>query len=110
MGVHVPIALTEALRRSGLDVLTSQDDGTATSDDERLLARAAELGRILFSQDQDFLRIAAQWQRHGHPFPGILFSAQQGVSLGVLTGDLELILVCCEPEELESRVVYLPLR
>ncbi len=56
MDVHIPMFVTEALRRSGLDVLTSQDDGTATLDDERLLARAVELGRILFSQDQDFLK------------------------------------------------------
>jgi hypothetical protein len=54
MDVHVPIVVTESLRRKGLDVLTSQDDGTATLDDETLLARASELGRVLFSQDQDF--------------------------------------------------------
>ena len=69
--VHVPIAVTEALRRRGLDVLTSQDDGTTTVDDDSLLARAAELGRVLFSQDQDFLRIATQWQQQGRPFPGV---------------------------------------
>ena len=57
--VHVPIVVTESLRRRGLDVLTSQDDGTDTQDDEVLLTRATELGRILFTQDQDFLRIAA---------------------------------------------------
>ena len=36
MDVHVPIVVTESLRRKGLDVLTSQDDGTATLDDETL--------------------------------------------------------------------------
>ena len=69
MDVHVPMAVTETLRRRGLDILTSQDDGTATRDDEGLLARAAELGRVLFSQDQDFLRIAAEWQRRVAPSP-----------------------------------------
>jgi predicted nuclease of predicted toxin-antitoxin system len=110
MDVHAPMAVTEALRRKGLDVLTSQDDGTATQDDEALLTRADELGRVLFSQDQDFLRIAAGWQRAGRPFAGVLFAAQQGVSLGRLADDLELLLTCCEPEELRDRVTYLPLR
>jgi hypothetical protein len=111
MDVHLPIAVTEALRRRGLDILTSQDDGTTTHDDEPLLARATELGgRLLFSQDRDFLRIAAEWQRQGRPFPGILFAPQQGVSLGRLADDLELVLTCCAPEELHSRVTYLPLR
>lgn len=110
MDVHVAIAVTEGLRRRGLDVLTSQDDGTSTLDDEALLLRAAELGRVLFTQDQDFLAIACDWQRRGRPFAGVVFAAQQGVSLGVLVGDLELILSCCEPAELWGRVTYLPLR
>lgn len=108
--VHVPVAVTESLRRRGLDVLTSQDDGTATLDDEVLLARATELGRVLFSQDHDFLRIAAEWQRDGRRFVGLVFAAQQGVSLGRLADDLELLLTCCEPDELRDRVTYLPLR
>ena len=110
MDVHVPMAVTEALRRGGLDILTSQDDGTATEDDEALLVRATQLGRVLFSQDQDFLVIAAEWQREGRRFAGILFAAQQGVSLGRLAADLELLLTCCEPDELRDRVTYLPLR
>ena len=110
MDVHVPMAVTEALRRRGLDILTSQDDGTAVQDDERLLARATDLGRLFFSQDQDFLRIAAEWQRAGRPFVGVLFAAQQGVSLGLLADDLELLLTCCEPAELQNLVTYLPLR
>jgi hypothetical protein len=108
--VHVPIALTESLRRRGLDVLTSQGDGTATRDDPALLARANELGRILFSQDQDFLKIATDWQRSGRTFVGIVYAVQQGASLGRLAGELELLLTCCEPEELRDRVTYLPLR
>jgi hypothetical protein len=110
MDVHVPIVVTEALRRRGLDVLTSQNDGTATLVDELLLARATELGRILFTQDQDFLRIAADSQREGRSFLGVVFAAQQGVSLGRLADDLELLLTCCEPQELRDRVTYLPLR
>ena len=110
MDVHVPISVTSALRRKGLNILTSQDDGTGTLDDESLLARATELDRALFSQDQDFLHIAAEWQRTGRSFVGLLFAAQQVVSLGRLADDLELFLTCCEPEETRNRVIYLPLR
>jgi predicted nuclease of predicted toxin-antitoxin system len=109
MDVHVPMVVTDSLRRRGLDVLTSQDDGTITLADDLLLARAGELGRLLFTQDQDFLRIAADSQRVGHTFPGIVFAAQQAVSLGRLADDLELLLTCCVPDELRGRVTYLPL-
>jgi|APFre7841882724_1041349.scaffolds.fasta_scaffold333574_1 predicted nuclease of predicted toxin-antitoxin system len=69
MDVHVPKVLTDALRRHGLDVLTSQEDGTTRADDPDLLARATALGRVLFTQDQDFLRIAAEWQQQQFPAP-----------------------------------------
>jgi len=109
MDVHIPMVITQTLRRRGLDVLTSQEDKRTTADDDSLLARATELGRILFSQDQDFLRIAAEWRSRGRSFPGIVFAAQRGVSLGGLARDLELLLTCCEAEELRDRVTYLPL-
>jgi hypothetical protein len=67
--VHVPLAVTAGLRRRGLDVLTSQEDGTTREAEEDLLSRAAELGRTLLTQDQDFLRITAAWQRQGRDFP-----------------------------------------
>lgn len=110
MDVHAPMVVTQTLRRRGLDVLTSQEDGPPLADDDSLLARAAELGRVLFSQDQDFLRIAAEWRDRGQSFPGIIFAAQRGASLGGLAQDLELLLTCCEPSELRDHVTYLPLR
>ena len=56
MDHHVDIAITSGLRRRGVDVLTCQDDGTTTWDDDRLLDRATQLGRVLFSQDDDGFR------------------------------------------------------
>jgi len=37
MDVHVPQAITDQLRRRGVDVLTTHDDGTDTLADEELL-------------------------------------------------------------------------
>ena len=82
MDVHIPSAITAGLRRRNIDVLTSQEDGTREVDDVSLLQRATGLGRILFSQDQDLLEIASAWQHTGQSFVGLVFSAQQGVSIG----------------------------
>ena len=59
MDVHVPHAITRGLRRRGVDVLTAQEDGATEMLDPDLLDRAASLGRILFTRDQDLLAIAA---------------------------------------------------
>ena len=75
-----------------------------------LLQRATELERVLFSQDTDLLALADAWQAAQRDFPGVIFAAQTGVSLGRLVDDLELLATCAEPEELANRVIHLPLR
>jgi hypothetical protein len=109
MDVHIPLLITEGLRRRNIDVLTSQEDGTAELDDEPLLDRATAPGRLLFTQDQDFLRMASIRQGTGIPFAGILFAHQQGASLGRLIEDIEIIASCEESGEFANRVTYLPL-
>jgi hypothetical protein len=41
-------------------------------EDPRLLDRAGELGRVLFSQDEDLLIEAARRQREGIHFAGVI--------------------------------------
>ena len=60
MDVHVPAAITRGLLLRGVDVLTAQLDGTTELEDPGLLDRATELGRVLFSQDDDLLAEAAK--------------------------------------------------
>lgn len=110
MEVHIPAAITDGVRRCGLDVLTSQEDGTRTADDEPLLTRAATLGRLLVTYDEDFLTIAAQWQGTGKHFPGILFASPMGISIGRLIADIHLVAEVCPAEEVADRVIYLPLK
>lgn len=69
MDVHVPQAITEQLRRRGVDVLAAIDDGQAATPDEELLGRAHELGRVLFTQDIRFKALAETWQRKGELSP-----------------------------------------
>lgn len=109
MDVHIPAAITAGLIRRKIDVLTSQDDGTREVEDEDLLQRATDLGRLLFSQDQDLIRIARQWQRDGQFFVGLVFSDQQGESIGQCIEDIELLALCCSEEEVANQVIFLPL-
>lgn len=109
MDVHVPRAITNQLRLRGVDVLTAQVDGTGQSTDEKLLERATELGRVLFSRDDDLVRLAAQHQSTGVEFAGVVFAHQLQVSIGRCVEDLEMIAKICEPNDLQNRVEFLPL-
>jgi hypothetical protein len=109
MDVHVPRAVTTALRLRSLDVLTAQEDGTEQEDDDRLLQRATELGRVLVSQDEDLLREGARLLRENSDFSGIVYAHQLRVTIGQMVEDLDLIARATSREEWRGRIEYLPI-
>jgi hypothetical protein len=109
MDVHVPASVSEGLRRKQIDVRTAQEDSPGRMPDEDLLTRATAVGRVLLTQDADFLKIAAGWQQQDIAFSGILFAAQ-GTPIGRLIEDAELCLAGMTADEFRSRLIHLPLR
>ena len=109
MDVHVRRAVTAALRLRSIDVLTAQEDGAAQLDDDRLLQRATDLGRILVSQDEDLLREGARRLRQGKDFSGIVYAHQLRVTIGQMVEDLELIAAVTSNDEWSGKIVYLPI-
>ena len=107
--VHVPIAIADALRLRDVDVLTAQEDGAAELEDPRLLDRATELNRVLFTQDKGFLREANRRQQKGEGFSGIVYAHQLNVTIGECVTDLEIIAKASEPHEWTGRVEHLAL-
>lgn len=107
--VHVRLAVANGLRLRGVDVLRAQEDGTTELADPRLLDRASELGRLLFTQDRDLLREETRRQRAGEHFSGIVYAHQLEVRIGDCVNNLEIIAKDSEPEEWIGRVEYLPL-
>ena len=90
MDVHVPLAITTELRLRRVDVLTAQEDRAAQFKDPELLDRALALGRVLVTQDTDFLREASHRHAQSIPFAGIVFIPQLDLTIGRSVADLEL--------------------
>ncbi len=109
MDHHVPSAVTEGLRLRGVDVLTCLEDGTSALEDAPLLQRASEVGRVLFSQDADLLRVAREWQETGRDFAGLFYGHQLQLTVGQAVRDLELAVRVLEADDMRNRVEYLPL-
>lgn len=109
MDENVHGAITRGLRQRGVDVRTAQGDIPASTPDELVLDRATELGRLLFTQDEDLLREVAQRQRTGRRFSGVVFAAQSDVPVGRCVEDLALIAYAGLPEEFADAVRFLPL-
>lgn len=109
MDVHIPKAITVGLRLRDVDVLTAQEDGSATLSDPELLDRAQALNRVLFTFDDDLLMEASRRQHESLSFAGIIFAHPLRVSIGKCVNDLEMIAQAGMPEDLMNRVEYLPL-
>jgi hypothetical protein len=109
MDVHVPAAITRGLLLRGVDVLAAQIDGTAELPDAALLDRATELGRPLFSQDEDLLVEATLRQGNGRHFSGVIYGHQLELTIGRAIRDLELLAQAGDAEDFAERIEYLPL-
>jgi hypothetical protein len=109
MDHHIPRAITIGLRLRDVDVVTAYEDGTNELDDPSLLDRAAMLGRVLFTMDDDLLLEAARRQSAEIHFAGIIYAHQLRISIGACVHDLEIVAKAADPAELEDTVLFLPL-
>jgi predicted nuclease of predicted toxin-antitoxin system len=100
--VHVPRSVTLALRRRGIDVLTAQDCRLERAKDDEHLALAAREGRVLVTQDSDFLILSATGVSHA----GIAY-VRQGVPIGRMISGLLLIYNVLTADDMMNRVEYL---
>ena len=110
MDQHIPRAITVGLRLRGIDVITAFEDKASEMNDSELLNRASELGRVLFTQDDDLLAEAANRQKNGILFQGVIYAHQLRISIGACVSDLEIIVKAANPNELVSTVIFLPLK
>lgn len=108
MDEHVPWPITKGLRDRGVDVLTVQEDDHEMAEDDVVLDRATELGRVLFTWDKDFCSIASGKHAAGEPFSGVITTTPRSASYRQCIESLKLISQCCEPDELASKVSWLP--
>jgi predicted nuclease of predicted toxin-antitoxin system len=106
---NIPRAIASGLRTRGVNLVTAMEDGMDRAADPAVLDRATELGRALFSMDQDMLVEAARRQGVGLPFAGVIFAGMTDVSIGTCVHDLEIIAKAGEPDDLRSCVLFLPL-
>mgnify|MGYP001562075180 CR=1 FL=1 len=65
---HIPYQVVEGLRRRGVDVVTVQEVDLRAAEDEVVLEVARQQGRVLYTNDTDFLRHHAAGIHHAGIF------------------------------------------
>ena len=99
---HVGRAIVNGLRQRGMDVLTAAEAGLLSSDDAEHVKRARDEARVVFTQDEDFLRLHASGIEHS----GIAY-APQGTPIGEIIRGLTLIHGVLAADEMRGHVEYL---
>lgn len=99
---HVSRAVIQGLRQRGVDVLSLPEAGMLGATDEQHLAFAIEQERVIFTQDADFLRMAAAGSVHY----GIVY-APQTRTIGDIVRGLMLIYQIISQEEMIGKIEYL---
>ncbi len=69
--------LVKALRRAGWDVVRGVDTFPENTLDPEHFEKAAELGRVLVTNDQPLVDIAHQWLKEGRLFKGMITWPQE---------------------------------
>ena len=100
---HVSPAIARALRQRGIDVITAHEAELLGASDVQHLARAYAEGRVMVTQDDDFLSLHHEQQPHA----GIAHCKQGSRSIGQIVASLALIYEVLEPHEMVGRVEYL---
>lgn len=100
---HAHPEVAHALRRRGIDVTTAAEAGLLAASDEQHLEFAMREGRVLFTNDADFLRMAAKDIQHS----GIAYCQRNRRTVGQIVAALELMHLVLTEDQMRGRVEYL---
>ena len=106
---NVRAAIASGLRHRGVDVLVAYEDGYAQAADSMVLERATKLGRVAFTNDDDFLFVAHEWQKAGRMFAGVIYVHQMRLTVGQTIAQLEILAKAGNLADFANRIEYLPL-
>ena len=98
----MPNAVAAALRRRGIDVITTPEAGLLAAPDTMQLEHARQNGRVLATQDGDFLGL-----HHRESHAGIAYCQQGSRSIGEIVAGLVLIHEAFSAERMVDHVEYI---
>lgn len=96
-------AIAIALRPYGIDVATTIEQGLRTRADDEHWRHCLPEGRVIVTDDTDFLRLAASTPDH----PGVIFCRRKDHTIGEIIEFLQLVHGVFEAHEMRGRVEYL---
>jgi predicted nuclease of predicted toxin-antitoxin system len=96
-------AIADGLRRRGIDVTVSVQANLISATDREQLAYAHAQGRVIFTQDRDFLELHYSGVKHS----GIVYAIKGSRTTGEILRNLILIWEVLTPDDMIGNLEYL---
>ena len=90
------------MRHRGIDVTTTTDADLVGVDDLQQLEYARAEGRVIFTQDSDFLRLHSE----GHAHAGIVFATSGSREVGEIVRFLCLLHDCVSTQDMAGNIEF----
>ncbi len=103
----VDARVVAGLRRRRIDVMSAADAGLLGASDEAHFERATELGRVMVTNDHDFLGMVHERIEARQSHPGLLFLLP-GTSVGAAIRGLALAVEVLEPADMRTWIEWVP--
>jgi len=102
----VNIAITEGLKRRGIKAWSAKESGNLAMTDEEQLSYATQNKAVIFTHDDDFLKLAIKWSEEGKKHWGIIYAHQQHRSIGECIKRLRLIVDILSAEDMKNHIEF----
>ncbi len=99
---HIARAVIKGVRQRGIDIISVPEAGLMGAPDLDHIEFARRAVRVILTQDDDFLRLAA----NGEPHAGILY-APQHTSVRVLVQGVVLVHQVLDADEMLGQIEFL---
>ncbi|MFQ5865280.1 MAG: DUF5615 family PIN-like protein [bacterium] len=103
--VHIAVAI--GLKRRGVDAWSARDAGNLGVSDQEQLQYSSREKAIVFTHDDDFLRLAHEWTQQGKEHWGIIYAQEQKHSIGECIRCLMNYALILEAEDMKNQVEFL---
>jgi len=102
----VQIAISEQLALNGIDVVSAHSLDTLGNDDLVHLQRATQMGRVICTYDDDFLRLVVDFADHA----GVVYVHQEKATIGGWVRAIRDLHSRITPEEAKGQVFFLSMK
>ena len=100
---HASYDIMDGISLRGIDAISVQQAGIRSAIDESILDLAIRLGRVIYTHDDDFLRIDATGVSHA----GVIFHREKKYTVGRAVEELEIACKIFDMDEMRNRVHWL---